>query len=441
MPLSWLKIEDFWALMNAEFRTEMPDVDPTIEGSWARAFVKSKAAGCLSLQALHQDVLRQQFPQTARDEFLDYLGEYELLPRNSATGSRGLIVQAGVAGTVIPVLSQYSSSGNTYTVQTTATITDQTGTISSITRSASTVTADIEAHGFANGQEITVSGANETEYNGTFSIVVLSADTFTYEVSGSPTSPATGTLGWASTFASILIAADDTGSETNLESGASLSADDITDPAHVNFDGLTGGASKETDDSYYQRIIFTRSIQRGVFTPAQIEEAARMITGNTRVFVIKPEISVADLSPLPPVAGQVAVYPIRDDDTSIIPSPTILAETKQKIIEYGKLNAQTAEIDILVLAATLILVDFQFASITPDTPTMRTAVQAQLKAFFEDSTSFATDISEGSYLGAIANTQDLETNTFLKSFQLTSPSADIIVDDGSIASVGEVSFV
>jgi hypothetical protein len=67
--------------------------------------------------------------------------------------------------------------------------------VSSLTRSGSTATATTSAsHGYSTGDSVTVSGAAQPEYNGTVTITVTGATTFTYTVSGSPVSPATGTI-------------------------------------------------------------------------------------------------------------------------------------------------------------------------------------------------------------------------------------------------------
>ena len=69
-----------------------------------------------------------------------------------------------------------------------------TKSITSITRSGSTATATATAHGLVNGELITIAGANQSEYNGDFNITVTDADHFTYTVTGTPATPATGTL-------------------------------------------------------------------------------------------------------------------------------------------------------------------------------------------------------------------------------------------------------
>ena len=68
-------------------------------------------------------------------------------------------------------------------------------TVSSITRSGSTATViTTTAHGFTSGQKVVVSGATQTEYNGAFTITSTGPSTFTYPVTGTPATPATGTI-------------------------------------------------------------------------------------------------------------------------------------------------------------------------------------------------------------------------------------------------------
>lgn len=67
--------------------------------------------------------------------------------------------------------------------------------VSSLTRSGSTVTATTtEDHNLTTSDVTNISGANETEYNGDQTVTVTSPTTFTYTISGTPTTPATGVI-------------------------------------------------------------------------------------------------------------------------------------------------------------------------------------------------------------------------------------------------------
>lgn len=74
--------------------------------------------------------------------------------------------------------------------------TEATDTVSSITRSGTDATVTISTdHGLVQGDKITIAGADQTEYNVTGVITsVPTSATFVYTVSGSPATPATGTI-------------------------------------------------------------------------------------------------------------------------------------------------------------------------------------------------------------------------------------------------------
>lgn len=67
--------------------------------------------------------------------------------------------------------------------------------VTSITRVGSTATVTCAApHGMNDGDPVTISGALQAEYNGIFQISLVSTTVFTIEVTGTPVTPATGTI-------------------------------------------------------------------------------------------------------------------------------------------------------------------------------------------------------------------------------------------------------
>lgn len=72
----------------------------------------------------------------------------------------------------------------------------------SITRSGSTATVTTSGNHLihSSGSYITISGASQAEYNGTFTLTGTSSTTATYTVSGTPATPATGTITLRSVF-------------------------------------------------------------------------------------------------------------------------------------------------------------------------------------------------------------------------------------------------
>lgn len=68
------------------------------------------------------------------------------------------------------------------------------GTTVTITRSGSTATVAHTAHGKTTGDKVVIAGANQGEYNKLATITVTNANEYTYSVSGTPATPATGTI-------------------------------------------------------------------------------------------------------------------------------------------------------------------------------------------------------------------------------------------------------
>jgi len=72
---------------------------------------------------------------------------------------------------------------------------DTVADVTSITRSGTTATVTQTAHGYNVADRIIIAGANESAYNGTFAVAsVVDVNTYTYTVTGSPATPATGAI-------------------------------------------------------------------------------------------------------------------------------------------------------------------------------------------------------------------------------------------------------
>ncbi len=139
-----------------------------------------------------------------------------------------------------------------------------------------------------------------------------------------------------------------------------------------------------------------------------------------------------------PQPGIVYVFVLDDNNDPPTPSSTTLTNVKAKIIL--KLPAHTTEDDVVVVGPFFETVAITITGLSPDTTAMRTAVQNNLAAFFEDSAGFAEDIKVNGLIAAIQNTQDLESGAFVDDFTLTSPSADTAVGNGSMGTLGTITF-
>lgn len=114
-----------------------------------------------------------------------------------------------------------------------------------ITRASTTATVSHSAHGMTNNDKIAIDGADQDEYNGVKTITFIDSNSYSFTVSGSPTTPATGTL--TGTFVAI--------------SGITDSFGEVgTTRVYGTNQPVTGWTRKSTSAPFYQQGILTGTI-------------------------------------------------------------------------------------------------------------------------------------------------------------------------------------
>lgn len=420
--------------VGTDVQAQLPESEPFLRNSYIHAVIIGYAGALYDSYKTIQELEKQLFPDTATGEFADRWASYKGIYRNPATPSTGYITVTGISGTLIPSGTQLqTANGIIFSTQENKTIALQTQSIASLSRSGYTVTATLPAlstHSFSNGNKITISGANQAEYNGTFEIVVTSTSTFTYEITGTPITPATGTIIATFTFASILIKSSSYGLIANIESGGELfftgSIVGVDTSAFVQYDGLTGGEDIESDDNFKERYLYAYQHPVSYFNVAQITTKCQEINGVTRVFV--KEIT--------PDVGQVTIYFTRDNDTNPIPSGSQVATVKSKLMEIKPAHVDIN--DVIVKAPIPKVINFHFNFLDPDNQSMRDAIKASLQAFFREVPIVGQSLSKNSYTSAIYYTVEPSTGQTINNFVLAYPIGDILVNDDEIAICGEI---
>jgi hypothetical protein len=175
-------------------------------------------------------------------------------------------------------------------------------TVTSITTNSGTLVATVTtavSHGFANGNQILISGASPTDYNGTKTISNVSANTFTYTV-GSELADATGNITAAKVVAGNQATATANITTTSISKFTQVSGGSgYTEPPQVKIEG--GGGSGATA---------TANISGGVVTSIDIVTQGSGYTSpptitiepSTGVFV---EFQSTGTLPLPIASGTV----------------------------------------------------------------------------------------------------------------------------------------
>lgn len=413
-------------------------IDPNIRNSLSGAFAKAMAAGFDENNDVLLEILKQLFPQTATNEYLELWANFFGITRKSAVKASGNVVFTGTATTSIAAGTLIKKANDIqYETQATKSIALSSISVSSITRSGTTATATTASeHGLASGVSVTISGANEAEYNITATITVTSATTFTYIVSGTPSTPATGTILVAFTATSIQVIASEFGSDGNSAGGSQLTLSSplvgVDNTCYIDYEGISGGLDVESDDELRVRLLERTANFTAPYTVAGLPVFIKEnIAGITRVWV----------QAATPSAGYTTIYFTRDNDTNIIPTSAQVQAVKDIIIDAdtGIKPANIADSYVVVAAPTAVPADFTFSSLSPNTEDMQNAITQTLTDYFKSkAVELEKSIPEEEFNALIYSVVDSSGNSPI--FALSAPAGDITITTGEIATLGTITY-
>lgn len=420
--------------IKADVRREAQGSNPYLKQSVILALIVGFVRRIYDFYKQLQILALEAFWDTSTGESLERQASWYGVTRNPATQSGGNVVATGSVGATISAGVQLQNSdGALYDVESTVVISDQAYSVTSLTWSGGTATATLaDDISITSNTDVTISGANEAGYNGVHGILPTGPNEFTYEIDdpGAPT--ATGTITAGFTLAVVPVESVDFGQTTNLDFDSPLTftspITSVDDEARVDWGAVGGGTDQETDEELRDR--FLERVQNPVahFNSADITQQAKTVPGVTKVWV--EEIT--------PAVGQVTIYFIRGNDDDVIPTAGEVDDVKDAILEITPAN--TAPSDVFVLAPTPVSTDFTFTALVPNTPTMQSAIQANLDALFRDETNVSVALTEIEYTTAIKNTIDPETGSLVQTFTLSAPSGDIGGGAGELPTLGAVNF-
>ncbi len=445
MPLNIPTRSEVTAAQQAYVRTRLPDLDPTITrrrgfiGGIVRSFASALHDWYVKLKRYGD---REPFPQTATGEFLyqGWWGDITGLSRNAAAPAAGKITITGTAGTILSAGAAINNGGLSYTVDASTAVVSQSANAVSLTRSGTTAIFETAApHFLSTGMTLTIAGADQSDYNISAVITVTASNEFTYTVAGSPTTPATGAVSASGDWGNADITCTTTGQDGNIDAGSSVTIDsppvNLDSTGVVTFGGIAGGTDIESVEEYRARVLEALGTDFGTFSEDEISIVAKQIAGVTKVWVVPATLDGTNGVN----EGQVKVYFVRDNDANKFPSSIEVDAVKTHLVA-NIMPAHTADEDVMVYAPTDQPVPFVFTAISPDTASMRRAIEAHLDAYFDDAADLETDITEDDYRCAINDAYDDERGQDLVSFTLSSPSGTVAVASGNLPTRGAITW-
>lgn len=423
--------------VSTDVQNELPELTPQLRNSLIRALIIGFSGRLFDLYTQQQQAQIELFPDTATIlEFIRRWGLLKGIDVNPAARSTGRITASGTFGSIIPEGTIYNNAaGLEYeTINQDYTITSPIYSVTSLTRNLSIATAILSVdHVLASGSTVTVSGANESEYNVAAVVTVTGENSFSYQITGTPATPATGTITATADIANVQVQSIETGKTQNLDSGAQLTLETpiagVDDDAFVQFGNISGGTDEESNEDYRARILDAYANPISNSNDSDVIRVSKSVPGVTRVWVFDAN----------PQAGEFKTYFVRDNDDNIIPDANEIATVKDKILEIKP--APMSDDDVHVLAPIPVEVVFQFTSLVPDSQTMRSEIEKSLEQMFSETPQVSVNLQKNSYLCAINDTLNLETGEKVESFTLSMPTGDIAVGDGGLAVLKSIAYV
>ena len=424
--------------MGADVKLSAPRSNPTRKNSWLFAFVKGLAFRVYDFYQQLGRLKRESFPDTSTwDGELKRWGGYKEINPIAKQGAKGVVIVTGNVGATLPKGATGTLGKVTYQTDNEATIAQIAYSLISLSRNGNTVTAKTSTpHRLATGLDVTISGADQSVFNGAFEIAVPNQTTFTYQVDSDQSFEQASGLISASfdlTFVNVSVSpiSDVTGVQSNQSPGTTIPLErpyaGIDDNLRVAGSSLSGGVDSENPTNYQRRVIDSYQHPIALFNPAAIRQHIKQSVGTvTRVWVY----------PITPNIGQTTIY-FTTDNTGVIPTGQDVDDVKKAVDDIAPSTMPLD--DIFVFAPNPRYVDFEFSDLKPNTITMRQAIRDRLEEMFYLYAEVNQPLTAETYRAQIKNTIDV-TGSIVEQFALSQPIGDINPGIGGIPILRNVTF-
>lgn len=213
----------------------------------------------------------------------------------------------------------------------------------------------------------------------------------------------------------------DAGAKSNIEIGAVLTL--ISPIAGVMSEaqclGIMNGIDQEDDESLRSRIMVRQSFVPMGGSKSDYERWALEVPGVTRAWCY----------PLENGDGTVVVRFVCDNEESLIPTSQKVSEVQGYIEERKPATAK-----VTVVAPQKYPIAFTFSTLTPNDEETRAQIKAELVALF------ARESEPGGMVLLSHVRAAISAVSSEKDFTLTSPSSNVVVPNGYIATVGDITW-
>lgn len=348
-----------------------------------KSFAQAEAQILQGIYQVSQDSVDQTFAQNATSEaFLSAIAfdrTNNEIRRKDATFATGTLFVTASAEIDIPTGTQFiSDDGEIYESLTDRTCIEQSFIITSLARVSGYAIATLVDHQLGNGAVIPITGANQTSFNGSQTIEVLTADTFRYSNAGS-NETATGSLMGSFLGARVDVQSLNPSSSANktytteLELASTLDAD-FVDNIYITFSGIVGGTDTEELLDFKKRLIDYLANPQNKGNRRQHQSWVKQNTDADYAYFFTSE---DDLN----IYLTGAISKLNDSfDFTNFTSDELLA-IKADFISNNQLLLGVEALDLTIQNPTFVSLNITISDLLPYTTKMQSAINLVLKQY------------------------------------------------------------
>jgi len=363
------------------------------------------------------------FPQNAPSAILDLWGGATVKERLPSSPAIGSVWVTGEDGTEIPTGTEFTSDEGFEYVVTVGGIVDTTEFIVSTVNVGDGNTLRLTLGGVINFptlSTIAVEDASNGIFNSTYTASVIDVNTISIPIGFSLSGAILPTTGFkvVATGIDVDVVSKKETSEANLDYGKSLFlSGDITDAdsdAVVYYGGIGGGTALESNTDYRQRILAWLQQPVTILNAGQISAICREVVGVSRIF----------LNRATPKVGKCQIFAVKDSSVSQVLTAGDITYIQNKIFNLLDITREAS--DYFVGSPYLQPIDVTISGLSPDSPSMRESIVANLDSEINDRQvlggTFDVDLLRRASLLGI----DSDTGESVQNLNVTSPSTALI---------------
>ena len=422
-----------------DVKGELPSSNPWLESGLLRALTVMTGRRAYDLYKGLDRIETLSWPFDAKGKYLQFWATLKNMYALTAAKSAGEITFTGTVGQTVTSGSIWTVGTTEYSVDANVNVEVNTRNVSTLTASVTTATCVLtEDHNLSDGMSIDITGAVDTDWNDTFTdITVTGAQTITFAVTSGISTPAVGTIVVSFDAALGSVTSVENGEYNNQTNGVTLTSQStlpgIDSTAGTQYTGLIDGRDDETTAEYQARVVSRWQNPQTPFNAATIIDTVKNTVGggkNTRIWVYE----------VTPKIGAVTIYFVRDEDESIIPDASEIAEAKAAIVAIKSPQTDDANIHVND-TLTAYPINIVMSQLIPSTTTMKESVKGRIRNYFRGG-GLTGGIGQGdnfsleSFKSDLYQTRDYQTGERLLSFDLQQPVSDQTIADGEIATEG-----